>query len=196
MGGPARDGVVLRSPRRDDGPAFLALRRRNRAFLEPWEPLPPDGVEWDGPETFERLLATADTETSRRLFVCRASDGVLMGQISLGAIVRGPLQQCFLGYWIGGEYSGRGYMTAAIRLALRVVFVDLGLHRVEANIQPHNTASLALVRRCGFRLEGFSPKYLRIGGAWADHERWAMTREDFDDAHERIAGPGATNRRL
>ena len=59
-------------------------------------------------------------------------------------------------------------------------FGDLGLHRVEANIQPGNAASIALVKGAGFRLEGVSPRYLKIGGVWCDHERWAMTVEERD----------------
>ena len=48
------------------------------------------------------------------------------------------------------------------------------LHRLEANIQPDNAASIALVRSCGFAREGYSPRYLKIGGRWRDHERWTI----------------------
>jgi len=66
-------------------------------------------------------------------------------------------------------------MTEAVRRAVTIAFEDFGLHRLEANIQPGNHASIALVKRLGFRLEGFSPQYLQIGGEWRDHERWAVT---------------------
>jgi ribosomal-protein-alanine N-acetyltransferase len=73
-------------------------------------------------------------------------------------------------------------MARGLRLVLAQAFGTLGLHRVEANIQPHNARSIALVRRLGFRLEGYSPQYLQIQGAWADHERWALRADEFEAA--------------
>jgi ribosomal-protein-alanine N-acetyltransferase len=70
-------------------------------------------------------------------------------------------------------------MTEALRLGLWYAFRDLMLHRVEANIVPENAASVALARRCGLRREGYSPRLLRINGRWRDHERWALTVEDW-----------------
>ena len=70
-------------------------------------------------------------------------------------------------------------MGEALQLMLREVFRGLDLHRVEANVMPHNTASIALVERAGFRKEGYSPRYLKIAGRWSDHERWALLREEW-----------------
>ena len=69
-------------------------------------------------------------------------------------------------------------MRAALQLVLDQAFGPLALHRVEANIQPGNAPSVALARGAGFRLEGFSPRYLLIGGRWRAHERYAITAED------------------
>lgn len=99
--------------------------------------------------------------------------------VSLNQIFMGPFQNAMLGYWLGVAHTGRGYMTEGLALAVRHAFSDLGLHRVEANIRPENAASLALIRRLGFREEGYSPRYLEIAGVWADHVRFAMTVEDW-----------------
>jgi ribosomal-protein-alanine N-acetyltransferase len=70
-------------------------------------------------------------------------------------------------------------MTEGVRAVLGRVFGDLGLHRVEANIQPANLRSIALVRRLGFEKEGFSRRYLKVDGDWRDHERWALRAESW-----------------
>ena len=87
--------------------------------------------------------------------------------------------RAYLGYSGFAAHAGRGYMTEAVGLVLREAFLTLRLHRVEANIQPDNAASIALVQRLGFELEGMSPRYLKIGGRWRDHERWALRAETW-----------------
>ena len=102
-----------------------------------------------------------------------------MGSISLSQIFHGLFRSAYLGYQIGADFAQQGYMTEAIALMLRYAFADLKLHRLEANIQPGNVASIALVKRAGFLKEGYSRKYLKICGRWRDHERWAILIEDW-----------------
>jgi ribosomal-protein-alanine N-acetyltransferase len=97
-------------------------------------------------------------------------------------IVRGALQSGFLGYGGVAGYAGCGYMSEAVELVVRDAFRRLRLHRLEANIQPGNAASIALARRCGFEKEGFSPRYLKVGGRWRDHERWAIRADTLPHA--------------
>lgn len=172
--------VLLRHPTAADRDAYIELRRSSRDFLERWEPLPPPGVAWNSEEAFDRFLRTCSTDTSQRFVICDRRSTLLLGQISLGGVIRGPLQQCFMGYWIGEPHAGKGLMTEAVKLAQHVAFREMKLHRIEVNMHPTNEPSKALAATCGFRREGYSPRYIEIGGAWVDHERWAMTVEDYD----------------
>lgn len=112
-------------------------------------------------------------------FLVLRATGELVGVINLNEIVRGSFRGAYLGYYGFVPHIGRGLMREGLRLVLRRAFGELGLHRVEANIQPGNTASRRLVRRLGFRREGFSPRYLKIAGRWRDHERWALLAEEW-----------------
>ncbi len=94
-------------------------------------------------------------------------------------IVLCVFQSAYLGYFAVKAYEAKGYMSAALKLVLEQVFTSLGLHRIEANIQPNNIASLHLAQANGFKKEGYSPRYLKVDGEWCDHERWAMTYEDW-----------------
>ncbi|GAN91197.1 acetyltransferase [Gluconobacter frateurii M-2] len=113
-------------------------------------------------------------------FVARDLDtGGIVGITHLSQIFMRGFQNAYLGYYGMIGFAGRGLMTEAVRLTIQAAFNDVGLHRLEANIQPGNMKSIALVRRLGFRNEGFSPRYLRINGEWRDHERWALLRDEF-----------------
>ena len=85
-------------------------------------------------------------------------------------------------------------MRAGLTAVVRHTFRTLRLHRLEANIQPGNAPSIALVKTCGFALEGFSPRYLKIGGRWRDHERriraLAGRVDDDRPGHARNLHPG------
>jgi len=65
-------------------------------------------------------------------------------------------------------------MQQGLEQVLRLAFTTLGLHRLEANIQPDNLRSKALVESCGFDFEGVSRRFLYIDGEWRDHERWSV----------------------
>lgn len=169
--------VLIRFPVSADAPEFTRLRRVSRRFHAPWEPRPPRGAPaWDD---FSHFLATADAPDRKRFLICRRSDGAIVGYVGLSQIFLGPLRSACMGYWVALPFAGHGYMTEGVRLVLRYAFTTLKLHRVEANMQPSNASSRALARRCGLRREGFSPRYLKIAGRWRDHERWALTVEDW-----------------
>ena len=171
--------VSIRYPIAADEAEFTSLRRANRDFLEPWEPIPPPGHTPFTTDDFELFLASAKSETRRRFLIIHSASNRIIGQCSLGNIVRGPLQQAFLGYWIARDAARQGFMHEALQQILAIAFGELLLHRIEANIQPHNAPSIRTILNLGFRLEGFSPRYLQIAGAWTDHNRYATTAEEF-----------------
>lgn len=151
-----------------DAAAFIAAVRHSRKLHRPWVQ-PPDDAE-----AFARHLARFDG-VAHHGFVVEV-DGQLAGAINLTHVILGALCSGYLGYYAFSGFEGRGLMTQGLDAVVRHAFKVLGLHRVEANIQPGNQASIALARRCGFQLEGYSPKYLKIAGRWRDHERWARVR--------------------
>ncbi|MFK7960380.1 MAG: GNAT family N-acetyltransferase [Phycisphaerales bacterium] len=179
--GPARPTrrtvrVRLDVPTPADADEFLALMRENRAYHAPWATPPAT------PEAYRRYLDRLKDGRHAPRLARRNDSGRIIGAVNLSEIVHGALQGCYAGWYGSALHAGEGLMTdavaAGVDLALRGTDTGgLGLHRVEANIQPGNLRSRRLARRVGFRLEGFSPKYLRIGGRWCDHERWAITRE-------------------
>ena len=172
--------VFLRHPRPEDRAAFADVVTASDAFLEPWEPARPKGGDPGGAKRFDRLLELRETPHGEKMFICRREDGAFLGCININNLVRGVFESAALGYWIGAPFARRGYMADALQLALRRAFLHHALHRVEANIQPHNAPSIALVRRAGFEKEGYSRRYLKIAGRWADHERWALLAEDWE----------------
>jgi [ribosomal protein S5]-alanine N-acetyltransferase len=170
--------VELRPPTRADRDAFIAAMRASRKLHGEWLSAPTTAA------AFDVLVARADEESFESMLACRSSDGVIVGYFNISQIIRGPLQSAFLGYGGVAAHAGRGYMTEGMKLVLRRSFTELRLHRLEANIQPGNSRSIALVQRCGFVREGFSERYLRIGGRWRDHERWAIRAEQWRERPE------------
>jgi ribosomal-protein-alanine N-acetyltransferase len=115
----------------------------------------------------------------RSFLVINRKDRQLAGVININNIIRGHFHSASLGYYAFAGHEGRGRMRAALELVLLYVFNRLRLHRLEANIQPGNIASIALAKGAGFVYEGYSKRFLKIAGRWRDHERWALLREDF-----------------
>jgi len=176
--------LVLRSLEAGEAPALLEFRRRNRAFLAPWEPSR-DEAFFELPSCAETIaLERRELEEGRGLklhFFEKGGPGPeagpgsrIAGYAGLSNIVYGPFLSCFLGYRLDAERLGRGYMAEALRAILELAFAEYGLHRIEANILPRNAASIRVVRALGFELEGSSPKYLKIDGRWEDHDHYVL----------------------
>lgn len=164
---PAR--VELHPLTQADQDEFLSLAQASTELHLPWMQLPAT------PEEFRVWMRRFDDGTCLGYLIRDRETGTAAGMVNINSVIRGRCQGGSLGYAAFAPSAGRGYMTDGLTLALRHAFADLRLHRLEANIQPANTASRALARRLGFRYEGLSPAYLYIDGAWRDHERWSLT---------------------
>lgn len=163
---PAR--IHLRPPEPFDAPAFLAAVAASRRLHGRWVTPPADAV------AYLAWLDRMRQPGQQSFLVLRRGDDSLVGVVNLSHIVMGALRSAYLGYYAFAPNAGQGLMSEGLQAVCRHAFQVLKLHRVEANIQPDNAASIALARRCGFRQEGYSPRYLKINGRWRDHERWAL----------------------
>jgi ribosomal-protein-alanine N-acetyltransferase len=160
--------ILLRPPTADDETAFLVAIAASHRLHAPWVAPPAT------PEAYATWLNRMATPTHHAVLVCRRDDSAIAGVLHLSQIVHGNFRSAYLGYYAMAGQERQGLMRAGLQALLRQAFGPLKLHRLEANIQPGNTASVALARSCGFVREGFSPRYLMIAGRWRDHERWAI----------------------
>lgn len=184
--------VVLRPLVANDFAAWRDVRRRNVEWLTKWEP--------------QRVPGQPDTTRDRGAFLVRCSarererqlgtaygfgifvEGRFAGEINLNAVQRGPFQSAYVGYWIDELHAGQGYVPEAVVALARFVFEDLHLHRIQIAIIPRNAASRRVPEKLGLREEGVAVRYLEINGAWEDHVRYAMTREEWVERGERLLG--------
>jgi len=171
--------VILRALRSKDRGEWEALRAQNLKWLRRWEATSPERVATQ--LAFRQLVRQSDREAAEgRLqpFVIE-TEGRLVGQMHLFGIAWGSLRCASAGYWVSESVAGQGIMPLALAAACDHAFVALGLHRVEVNIRPENTASLRVVEKLGFRDEGLRFRYLHIDGDWCDHRSFALTIEDM-----------------
>jgi [ribosomal protein S5]-alanine N-acetyltransferase len=160
--------IYLRPPQAADKAALLAAVLASRTLHRPWITAPETAAE------FRVYLRKMAQPINRGYLVCRTDTDEIAGVINLTNMILGPFRSGYLGYYALRGHEHRGYMRAGLEAVTRHAFGTLKLHRLEANIQPGNAASIALARACGFSKEGYSPRYLKIGGRWRDHERWAI----------------------
>jgi ribosomal-protein-alanine N-acetyltransferase len=166
------DEVSLRHPKAADRDGFIAAAARSRELHHPWTTAP------DTDEAFDAYLERAERDSESCLLVVGADDDELIGVYNIAEMVRGRFQNGYLGYYAFEPHAGRGRMRAAMPLVFEHAFAQLGLHRLQANVQPGNAASRALLEATGWREEGFAPRYLHIDGDWRDHVMYAITAEE------------------
>ena len=165
--------VYIFAPTRDTASDFIAFTVANKAYHQPWVFPATDK------DTYRGYIERVDGMRAFGFLVARNDDDVMVGVINVNDVIMGGQRCASLGYYGAHAHAGHGYMREGLALVLDQAFGPLGLHRIEANVQPGNQASLALIERLGFRREGFSPSFLEIDGAWRDHERWAICEDEW-----------------
>ncbi|WIE75044.1 GNAT family protein [Curtobacterium sp. MCSS17_007] len=172
-------GTRIRPIELSDAAELAALVRASADHLRPFEPTRPDSYFTEAGQraTIGVLLAGAQNGGSVP-FVIVGDDDELLGRITLSGVTRGALQSCALGYWIRADRTRQGHATRAVGLAVDHAFRELGLHRVQAETLPENTASQRALERNGFERYGFAPQYIRIAGAWRDHVMFQVLTPD------------------
>lgn len=189
--------LVLRPIRYRDHTEWASVRSRNVQWLAPWEasnPLP--GGRLPSFREMVRGLNAQARAASAFPFVLverrpEVKKPVIVGQLTVSTVVWGSAMNATLGYWVDQACAGRGIAPTAVALTTDHCFGTLGLHRMEINIRPENSASLRVVEKLGFRYEGLRPRLLHIRGQWADHRSYALTREEVPEG---LLGPWLRNR--
>jgi [ribosomal protein S5]-alanine N-acetyltransferase len=160
--------IYLRPPISTDQAAFLSSVARSKQLHFPWVSPPAS------PKQFATFVGRMVPPFNYRFLVCTRTRDQPAGVINITNVVLGPFRSGYLEYYVFAGFERQGIMRDGLIAVVRHAFRKLKLHRLEANIQPANLASIALVRSCGFLREGYSPQYLKIRGRWRDHERWAL----------------------
>ena len=170
--------LLLRASHPALAAACADFYRRNREAHARWNP-PMAGPTFTDEGQRESLTASAaaiaaGTGIGWWLFAIDAPE-LALGQIHLSQITRRAFCNAMLGYSIDAAHEGHGLMHEALVAALADAFSPrVHLHRVQANVRPENTRSLALLSRLGFEQEGLAREYLFIDGAWRDHAMTAL----------------------
>lgn len=180
-------GVVVRPMRLRDATTWVDVRTRNADWLVPWEATrpgsPPLQRTWNERQTvgvYTQMLhrLRAQCRAGGALAFCIDIDGRLAGQLTVSTIVRGAFNSGHVGYWLDGARAGQGITPTALALVTDHCFGPVGLHRLEANVRPENTASRRMLTKLGFREEGLHRRFLAIDGEYRDHICYALTTED------------------
>lgn len=172
------DGITLRPPRLRDRSQWNSVRAENKEWLSPWEATFPQVPETSPafenlskrPSFYEMVrMLHQESRAGRSYSFFIWSHGNLIGQITLGGVMYGALRGAHIGYWIDRNFANRGFTTQAVQLVTAFGFSELGLHRIEINVRPENTASCRVALKAGYLEEGQRKAFLHIDGAWRDH---------------------------
>ena len=163
-----------------DSKALEKLILGNRSWLRPWEATNPGAPNsFDVRSQLRGLIRQLDDESGMPFVI--EVDGVVQGQLNVANIMYGSVSSAVIGYWVSPEVAGRGVAPTSVALVTDYLMNQVGLHRVEIDVRPENTASLRVIEKLGFRYEGIKQRYIHINGDWRDHYIFALTGEEVPD---------------
>lgn len=139
------------------------------------------------PRTFEKVTEILARDSGARRIAqkddfvqpaIRTPDGRLVGTMYL-TLPSLEDRTAEIGWLLSPAVQGRGYATEAARLLLGACFGELGLHRVYAELDPRNTASVRLCERLGMRHEAHFVEHMWLKGEWTDTGVYAILAHEF-----------------
>ncbi|UOR10645.1 GNAT family N-acetyltransferase [Halobacillus amylolyticus] len=175
------DSIYIRPMETGDIDSLLDLRINNRSFFEQFETKPPEShYTTEGQESVIKELEQdwkSEVRFGFGIFLNKTDQ--LIGRTTLGNVVRGPLQSCYIEYYTDQQYNGNGYTSEGVQLIVQFAFKKAKLHRIEAAVKPNNLASMRILEKVGFKYEGVAREYLRINNHWEDHCKYALIESDY-----------------
>ena len=170
--------VKLRVAKMRDSKQLEKLILGNRPWLRPWEATNPEAPNsFDVMGQLRGLLRQLDDQSGMPFVI--EVQGRVQGQLNVANVMYGSVSSAVLGYWVSPEVAGKGVMPISVALVTDYLMDQVGLHRVEINVRPENTASLRVIQKLVFRYEGLKQRYIHINGDWRDHYVFAITKEEL-----------------
>ncbi|MEG0771981.1 GNAT family protein [Clostridium sp.] len=176
------DKIYIRFLEEKDAEAYTNLQVKNKEFFRKYVTTRSD--EFYTLEFQKQLIKNniiASEKDEKYVFgIFEKDTDELVGNVALTEVFRGPLQSCYIGYYLDLECNGKGYMSEAVKLVVAFGFDELHLHRIEAGVMPHNTGSIRVLEKAGFQKEGIARKNVNINGKWENHQVLAIIEDDWD----------------
>lgn len=166
----------LRAYRAADAEAMFAIYSDPRV-MRYWS-FPPWVEQAQASAYVERALAGMDSGEIFPWAIADRDSDRLIGAVTLFSLHAEQLR-AEIGYSLSPDYQGRGLAAEALRAALTHAFDQLGLVRLEADIDPRNEPSWRLLERLGFQREGLLRKRWRVNGEVCDTAFYGLLAEDF-----------------
>lgn len=175
------DKIYLRFFEKGDAEAYTELQIRNREFFKNYVTTRSDKfytLEYQK-QFIKNTIVQRENDENYVFAICETNTDKVVGNVALTEVLRGPLQSCYIGYSLDLTCNGKGYMSEAVKLAVKFGFEELKLHRIEAGVMPHNGRSIRVLEKAGFQKEGIARKNVNINGKWEDHQVLAIIEEDY-----------------